>query len=127
MSTLWELVDSISETKKDLSTEEGFEKTYVPFIINRHLAYFSDTVLLANEMNRRHSLSPVLQYQYLLNTARQRKRRTKWAKKQEDADVAALMTWYGVNAVKAKQIKGILSNSVMETIRKKMNTGGIVK
>lgn len=125
--TLWNLADSISETKKDLSGDEGFAKAYVPFVINRHLAYFPDTVLLANEMNRRHHISPVHQYAYLLNTVRQRKRRTKWAKKQEDADVSALMTWYGVNASKAKQIKGVLSDFAMETIRKKMNTGGIVK
>lgn len=125
--TLWELVDSISETKEDRSADEGFEKAYVPFVVNRHLAYFPDTVLHANEVNRRHSLSPVLQYQYLLNTVRQRKRRTKWAKKQEDADVACLMGWYGVNSAKAKQIKDILSVFVMDTIRKKMKTGGLVE
>ena len=36
------------------SDEKDWEKKYPPFIINKGLSYFPDTVMYANEMNRLH-------------------------------------------------------------------------
>ena len=43
------------------------------FIINRALSMNVDTVLYVNEMNVRYQLDPVLQYDYFINSLRQKK------------------------------------------------------
>ena len=51
-----------------------WEKKYYPFIINKCIAPFNDTIMLVNEMNMRHHLDTKLQYDFLLNTIRPKKR-----------------------------------------------------
>ena len=47
----FEYVNSINYTKKDIMIDDIAEKAYNPFMINRSLSYFNDTVAMANEMN----------------------------------------------------------------------------
>jgi len=58
----FEYVNSINMTKKDIMIDDLSEKAYAPFMINRSLSYFNDTVLMANEMNIKHHLDAKLQY-----------------------------------------------------------------
>ena len=60
------------------SDDKDWEKKYPPFIINKGLSYFPDTVMYANEMNRLHHASKHLQFSFLLNTIRNKKRFSKW-------------------------------------------------
>ena len=62
----FEYVNSINMTKKDLMVDDIAEKGYAPFMINRSLSYFNDTVLMANEMNMHHHLDNKLQYSFLI-------------------------------------------------------------
>jgi hypothetical protein len=65
----FEFVDSIMVTKIDLmDADPNCEKEYVPFIVNRHLSYFPDTVLYADDLNRSTGLDKKMQYDYLLNS-----------------------------------------------------------
>ncbi len=61
----FEYVNAINTTKKDIMIDELAEKAYNPFIINRSLSYFNDTVLMANEMNINHHLDNRLQFDFL--------------------------------------------------------------
>ena len=57
--------------------DDMYEKKYSPFIVNKCLAPHNDCVLLVNEMNRYGSVldkDKKLQYDFLLNTIRTRKR-----------------------------------------------------
>ena len=45
-------LNEINYGKRNIMVDEETEKAYAPFIINRSLSYFPDTVALANEMNR---------------------------------------------------------------------------
>ena len=62
----FDYVNSINFTKKNLmkntANDELAEKDYVPFLTNKSLSYFTDTLLYANEMNRYHFLDKRLQY-----------------------------------------------------------------
>ena len=70
----FEFIKSINQTKKDLIKDEPLaEKDYKPFLVNRGLSFFQDTVLQVNEMNRLHFLDNKLQFDYLLNSIRPRK------------------------------------------------------
>ena len=87
----FDYVNSINFTKKNLmkntANDELAEKDYVPFLTNKSLSYFTDTLLYANEMNRYHFLDKRLQYEFYLNSIRKKKRFAKWAKAEDNNDV----------------------------------------
>lgn len=124
----FDYVNSINQSKKDIMTgtenDDLAEKGYDPFITNRSLSNFNDTVQLANEMNRLHHLDKRMQFHFLLNTVRPRKRFAKWAKKEKSGDVDLVKQFYGYNDVKARQALTILTDDNLVTIRKKMEKGG---
>ena len=67
-------LNEINYGKRNIMVDEETEKAYVPFVINRSLSYFPDTVALANEMNRYGHLESRLQFAFLIYTIRKRKR-----------------------------------------------------
>lgn len=117
----FDYVNSINFTKKDIMEDE---KSYVPFIVNKALSYFPDTILYSNEMNRRHSLDNKLQYHYFLNTIRPKKRFSKWAKKEDSDNLEIVKRFYDYNNQKAEQALSILTPSQLQIIRKKLSEGG---
>ena len=117
----FDYVTSINYSKKDVMEDE---KTYNGFMVNRSLSYFSDTVVLANEMNRYHHLDNRLQYQFLINMVRKRKRFSKWAKPETHNDVDVVKEYYGYSNEKARQILPLLSPEQINGLKKKVNKGG---
>ena len=80
-----------------------WEKKYPPFIVNKCLSGFIDTVMFANEMNVNHQLPSRLQYDFLINTVRKRKRFSPWLKKDKINDLDAVKSYYGYSNEKAQQ------------------------
>ena len=80
---LSDFLTAINYTKESLfdTEDEMVQKDYVPFIINRCLSYFPDTIFHANEMNKLNHTEKRLQFDYLRNAIRKRKRYSKWLKK----------------------------------------------
>jgi hypothetical protein len=117
-----------SQSKKDLMTgtenDELAESGYVPFVINRALSYFPDTIMYANHMNIHRILDNKPQFHFFLNTLRPAKRFAKWVKKQADNDLAAVMEYYGYGPEKAKSALSILSSDQLITIKEKLEKGG---
>lgn len=118
----FEFVNSINMTKKDLIVDN--EKDYNSFMVNRSLSYFNDTVLLANEMNKYHHLDGKLQYHFLLNTVRKRKRFSKWVKPETVNDIEAVKEYYGYSNDKARQVLPLLSPDTLTKIKNKVQKGG---
>jgi predicted metal-dependent hydrolase len=119
----FEFSNSITYTKQDIMNDLN-EKEYAPFLVNRALSYHQDCILYANEMNRRFDISHKLQYHYLLNTIRKRKRFAKWSKPQLIDDLKIVMDYYSVSRGKAEEYLSILTKSGIETLKKRMNKGG---
>jgi len=119
----FEFSNSITYTKQDIMNDLN-EKEYVPFLVNRSLSYHQDCILYANEMNRRFDISHKLQYHYLLNTIRKRKRFAKWSKPELIDDLKIVMDYYSVSRGKAEEYLVILSKSRIESLKKRMNKGG---
>lgn len=124
MANPFDYITSISSTKNDMMEDELGEKEYNAFMVNRGLSYFPDTIMHANEMNMLAHVDKKLQYQYLLNSIRPRKRFSKWAKKKDDADLQMVMEYFGYNIDKAKSALSILSPDDVKNIKEKMNKGG---
>jgi len=118
----FELIKSISNTKKDILENE---KDYNAFMVNRGLSYFPDTVIYANEMNRFHHLDSRLQYHFLINTIRKRNRFSKWNKSIESENISAIKQYYGYSNEKARDVLPLLSNENLKTIRGRIQHGGI--
>ena len=118
----FELIKSISSTKKDILENE---KDYNAFMVNRGLSYFPDTVIYANEMNKFHHLDGRLQYQFLINTIRKRNRFSKWNKSIESENISAIKQYYGYSNEKARDVLPLLSNENLKYIRGRIQHGGI--
>jgi hypothetical protein len=124
---LFDYVNSINFTKKDLMVDDVTEAVYNPFIINRSLSYFEDTVLLANEMNIHHHIDSRLQYSFLINTIRKRKRFSKWAKPDNTETITAIMEYYKYSEEKAKAVLSLLGDDEIIRIKETVSKGGIRK
>ena len=120
----FDYLNSINTTKKDVITDDITEKAYNSFMVNRSLSYFNDTVVLANEMNRYHHLDNRLQFDFLINMVRKRKRFSKWIKPQIESDVEVVKKYYGYSNEKARQILSLLSPEQINGLKKKVNKGG---
>lgn len=120
----FDFLNSINDNKKNLIVDDLSEKAYAPFMVNRSLSYFQDTVLMANEMNINHHIDNKLQYDFLLNLVRKRKRFSKWYKQEQHADADAVKEYYGYSTEKAMQILPLLSTEQLTHIKKKIYKGG---
>ena len=117
-------LNEINYGKRNIMVDEETEKAYVPFVINRSLSYFPDTVALANEMNRYGHLESRLQFAFLINTIRKRKRFSKWIKPEIENDVEVVKEYYGYSNEKARQVIQLLTPQQIDVLRKKVSKGG---
>ena len=123
---LKEYLKSINKTKENLmdNDDELWVKKYPPFIINKCLAPFPETVHLVNEMNVNHHLDSKLQYDFLLNSIRPRDRYTPWLKAKKIKNLEYVKEYYGYSNEKAKSALDILNDEQIETIKDSLNKGG---
>lgn len=116
---------SINQSKKNLmDVSEDAIKAYPPFIINKCLSSFTDSVLYANEMNVNNHLDKKMQYDFYINSLKPRKRFTPWLKKQDVENIELVKQYYGYNHSKAVAALRILTNSELERIKKFLDKGG---
>ena len=127
MYELKDYLNAINHTKEKLmdTEDEEWERKYPPFIVNKCLAPFPDTILLVNEINQYPSIDKKLQFDFLINSLRPRKRFTPWVKAKKLEDIEYVKEFYGYNNEKAKVALTILNNDQIATIKQKLNKGGI--
>ena len=115
----FDYLNSINLNKKDIMIDDLTEKDYNSFLTNRSLSYFYDTVGLANIMNQYHHIDNKLQYHFLINIVRKRKRFSKWLKPETESDIEVVKEYYGYSNEKARQIMPLLSPEQITIIRKR--------
>ena len=127
MPELKEYLNAINHTKEKLldSEDEEWEKKYPPFIVNKCVYPFQDTIMLVNEINQLPHLDKKLQFDFLINSIRSRKRYTPWLKAKKIEDLQYVKEYYGYSNEKAKQALDILSDEQIATIKEKLNKGGL--
>ena len=125
MPELKEYLNAINQTKKNLMDEDEFyEKKYPAWVINRALYAHSDTVLLVNEININNHLDTKLQFDFLLNSIRSRKRFAPWLKTSKIKNLELVKEYFGYSDQKAKDALNILTDDDIKHIRSKLNKGG---
>jgi len=125
----FDFINAINHSKEDLIAKsdnpELAEKVYEPFIVNRGLSFFADTILYANEMNRLALLDKKPQFAYLLNSIRPRKRYSKWFKQEKIEKLDIVSEYFGYSKSKAKDIINILTDDQIKIIKEKLQKGGM--
>ena len=123
MSNLFDFVNSINYKKEDILTEEN-QSQYVPYVVNKSLSYFIDTIFQANEMNVRHTTDKRLQFDFLLNSVRSKKRFSKWVKPEKLESIEVIKEYYGYNDERAKEVVNIFCDADINKIKDKLDKGG---
>ena len=131
MTNPFDYVNSISTNKKhmmrDTENDVLAEKDYKPWVVNKALSYFVDTLLFANDMNMYHELDHRPQYEYLLNGIRRGKRWSKWAESKKSDDLEAVIRTYNCNPNVAQGYLEMLTEDQLKQIKVTRDTGGIPK
>lgn len=120
----FDYLNSINHKKDDIMIDDDAEKDYSPFMVNRGLSYFQDTVLLANEMNMNSHLDHRMQYDFLRTSIRQRKRFSKWMKKTTPAKVEVIKEYYGYSDAKAQAVEDLISDGDIKHMNSVLSKGG---
>jgi len=117
---------AINHTKKNLldSDDVMWEKKYPAFMVNKVLSGFSDTIMLTNEMNRNHFLDRDMQFQFLLNSIRTKKRFTPFLRASKIKDIECVKEYYGYSNEKAKTALDILTKEQLKLIKDSLYKGG---
>ena len=123
--TPFDYLKAINETKEDVMLTTQDEKKYSSFIVNRGLSFFMDTIFQVNEMNGKHYLDSRLQFSYLLNSVRTKKRYSKWLKPEKLDNLDIVKEYYEFGNEKAKDALKVLSEDQLVYIKNKLNQGGV--
>ena len=126
MISPFDYVKSINAGKnimRGTDNDSLMERDYNAFIVNRNYSLFVDTVWIANEMNIRPNIDNQLQYEFLLNTLRPRKRFADWVKRESSEDVSVIKEYYGYSNKKAIEALSVLSEEQIDSIRNKVQKG----
>lgn len=124
----FDYINSITFVKNDMirgsdDPVEG-EKGYVPYMTNRQLSYFPDTLMYANDMNMNADLPGVMQYEYLFYSVSKKKRFSKWAKPSKVDDVEIVSRYFGYSKRRSEEALKLLTTQQLEQIRETLDPGG---
>ena len=123
---LKEYLNAINFTKKNLMDSDDllWQKKYPAFIVNKILSGFQDCIMLVNEMNRNHFMDKDMQFQFLLNSIRSKKRYSPFLRSSKLKDLDVVKEYYGYNNEKAKAALDILTKDEVKLIKEKLFKGG---
>ena len=125
MYQLKDYLYSINQSKKNILDDDAdAEKKYPAYVVNRCLSSFMDTILLSNEMNKNSHLPKRLQYDFLINSVKPRKRFSPWARKATIDYLEVIKEYYGYNDDKALQALRILTKDQLDKIAHLLRKGG---
>jgi len=120
----FDFLNEINYGKKNIMIDDINEKQYNSFMVNRGLSYFKDTAVIANEMNMNHHLDNRLQFDFLINIIRRKRRFSKWNKPETVDDLDVIKEYYGYSNKQAKAVHNLLSSDQIGELRKKVFKGG---
>lgn len=116
--SVFEYVNSVTY-KKQYIWDDFSDKEYCPFVVNRAMSYYIDTVLLAAQINLNTKLEYKMGYDYYFNAVRPRKRYSKWARPDPVSDkIALIQKYYGYNMERAKTALKLLTDDQIEQIQR---------
>jgi Bacteriophage clamp loader A subunit len=123
--TPFDFINAISHNKQNLMDLENAESQYKSYVINKGLSFYPDTVIQANEMNSRPHLDRKMQFNFLINIIRSKKRYSKWLKPEKFDDLEVVQEYYGYSKEKARQVLPLFSNEQIDYLKRRIKKGGL--
>jgi len=123
--TPFDFINAISHNKQNLMDLENAESQYKSYVINKGLSFYPDTVIQANEMNSRPHLDRKMQFNFLINIIRSKKRYSKWLKPEKLDDLEVVQEYYGYSKEKARQVLPLFSNERIDYLKRRIKKGGL--
>lgn len=127
--SIFDYLTDISEKKKYI-LDPNDSKNYNPFMINRGLGQHLDTILLADEMNKRCGVSKLMHHDFLFYSVDAKRRYGKWAKQDtNDLDLLSyLQSKYTINKEHALEYLEMLDKTEVKQLKiESEQKGGIQK
>lgn len=125
---LGDFLTSINYEKTPLlDNDESDSRLYPPYVVNRCLSYFTDTIFYANEMNCHPWLDNKSQFDFHRLAIRKKKRFSNWVKKETEDTVDVIKLAYGYSEAKAREVLNILGPQELDQIRRSLYKGGTDK
>lgn len=122
---LFDFINTINYDKKDLFDDAEAKIDYVPFLVNKAMSFYPDTVLHANEMNMYHFLPKEQQFYFYLNSIPKKKRFSKWVNKDKDSRLLNIVKeYYKYSDDKAEEALSVLTKEQLTMIEEKLQKGG---
>ena len=123
---LKDYLNAINFNKKNLMDSEDilWQKKYPSFIVNKILSGFQDCIMFVNEMNRNHFVDKDMQFHFLLNSIRSKKRFSPFLRASKLKDIECVKEYYGYSNDKAKSALDILTKDQIKLIKEKLFKGG---
>jgi hypothetical protein len=126
MPKLGDVLNSINVTKDADLINEYNKSDYVPFLINRGMSFYPDTILHANTMNEYSLLDKELQYKYYIYSVRKKKRFTKWLSSSKPPEkLKIIANYYKISLKKAKSIVDMISKEDLLKMKQFLDPGGV--
>lgn len=122
MQDVFDFIDSITVTKKNLLLTEQDEKRYARcrWLVRRGLSFSPDLIETVNMINTM-SMSPQMEYEFFLNFIPVKIRRPRWSKKSAASlYMESVQQYYGYSETKAEQAIKILSVEQLAMIEKRI-------
>lgn len=127
--TLFDFLNDITYNKQGLF-EDGLTKNYSVFMVNRGLGQHLDTILLANEVNKRPNMSEQMHHDFLFHSVDAKRRYGKWAKSDEtDKDlIEFLQHEYQIGKEVALEYIKVMGKDAVQRMKDELQeTGGLQK
>lgn len=121
----WSIINSLNDKKEYVDVDNPSSPKYQPFLINRLLSGFIDTVLQANEMNIYHDLDNKLQYDYLYRTIKPKRRISKKKQKVIPDNFDEVQEFYEYNNKRTLEALSILTENNIKEIKRRLDKGGV--
>ncbi len=123
---LTDYLNAINYTKDSLldTDDESVEKNYVPYVVNRCLSYFPDTIFHANIVNEFSSMDKKMQFDFLRTSIRKKKRFSRWLKNENPENLEIVKEYFGYSNRKANEVMDILTDEDIDKMKQMMSRGG---
>ena len=120
-----EIIPSLLQNNDYQLTTEDDEKNYNPFVVNKVLSGYIDTVYLSNMTNLSSHLDNKMQYDFFFHSIRKYKRKySKWLKSKEVENINIIKEYYNISLNKAKEVLLILSEEQITELKSRLDKGG---
>ena len=125
---LSDYLNAINHTKVAMDKlDDDYEyvlKKYIPFIINKGMSYFTESIIQSNNMNFFCGIDKRMHFDYLQHSVRRRKRFSKWLKKNTPDDLQVVKDYFGYSNSKAYDVLDILTGDDINKMKGELSIGG---